>query len=232
MFDFTRYVFICCLGQSALVRSNPTVQGVEPRGIPEPLLLLLALQLHHVPVPGVLVAGVAQRNLRLRLGNDSQRLQMGVESGHLLERDLEQHLGEVAHGHIVRQTDIVGQLLEGTVHDPGAHELDQRTAEAEAGSACCEPKSHLALLGEEELLEAKAAVWGVASVAASSAAATLLEQRGALAALINLAETCPVVSLRGTAYYALGLVATARPGAVALGQKHCAAYSRQAPRFY
>ena len=84
-----------------------------------------------------------------------------------------------------------------------------------------------ALLGEEELLEAKAAVWGVASVAASSAAATLLEQRGALAALINLAETCPVVSLRGTAYYALGLVATTRPGAVALGQKGWATVRHQ-----
>ena len=84
-----------------------------------------------------------------------------------------------------------------------------------------------ALLGEEELLEAKAAVWGVASVAASPAAGTLLEQRGALAALVNLAETCPVVSLRGTAYYALGLVATTRPGAVALGQKGWATVRHQ-----
>ena len=84
-----------------------------------------------------------------------------------------------------------------------------------------------ALVGEEELLEAKAAVWGVASVAASPAAATLLEQRGALAALVNLAETCPVVSLRGTAYYALGLVATTRPGAVALGQRGWATVRHQ-----
>ena len=84
-----------------------------------------------------------------------------------------------------------------------------------------------ALLGEEELLEAKAAVWGVASVAAAPAAATLLEQRGALAALVSLAETCPVVSLRGTAYYALGLVATTRPGAVALGQKGWATVRHQ-----
>merc|ERR1740128_82473 len=76
-----------------------------------------------------------------------------VESGHLLERNLEQHLGEVAHGHIVRQTDIVGQLLEGTVYDPGTHELDQRPAEAEAGSARCEPESHLALLGEKKAVE-------------------------------------------------------------------------------
>ena len=84
-----------------------------------------------------------------------------------------------------------------------------------------------AILGEEELLEAKAAIWGVASVAASPAAATLLEQRGALAALVNLAETCPLVSLRGTAYYALGLVATTRPGAVALGQKGWATVRHQ-----
>ena len=77
------------------------------------------------------------------------------------------------------------------------------------------------------MLETKAAVWGVAHAAAAPSAASLLEQRGALATLVWLAEHCPVLSLRGTAYYSLGLVAMTRPGAVALGQRGWATVRHQ-----
>jgi len=72
---------------------------------------------------------------------------------------------------------------------------------------------------EEDWLEAKAAIWGVAHVATSPTASLLLEQRGVLATLVNIAEQCPVLSVKGTAYYAMGLVATTRPGSTALGGK-------------
>jgi len=72
---------------------------------------------------------------------------------------------------------------------------------------------------EEDWLEAKAAIWGVAHVATSPTASLLLEQRGIIATLVNIAEQCPVLSVKGTAYYAMGLVATTRPGSTALGGK-------------
>ena len=70
-------------------------------------------------------------------------------------------------------------------------------------------------------------MWGVAHAAAAPSAASLLEQRGTLASLVWLAEHCPVLSLRGTAYYSLGLVAMTRPGAVALGQRGWATVRHQ-----
>jgi len=73
--------------------------------------------------------------------------------------------------------------------------------------------------GEEDWLEAKAAIWGVAHVATSPTASLLLEQRGVITTLVNIAEQCPVLSIKGTAYYAMGLVATTRPGSTALGGK-------------
>jgi len=72
---------------------------------------------------------------------------------------------------------------------------------------------------EEVWLEAKASIWGVAHVATNPTASLLLEQRGVIASLISIAENCPVLSVKGTAYYAMGLVATTRPGATALGGK-------------
>jgi len=73
--------------------------------------------------------------------------------------------------------------------------------------------------GEDDWLDAKAAIWGVAHVATSPTASLLLEQRGVIATLVNIAEQCPVLSIKGSAYYAMGLVATTRPGSTALGGK-------------
>jgi len=72
---------------------------------------------------------------------------------------------------------------------------------------------------EEDWLEIKAAIWGVAHVATSPTASLLLEQRGILTTLVNIAEQCPVLSIKASAYYAMGLVATTRPGSTALGGK-------------
>ena len=72
---------------------------------------------------------------------------------------------------------------------------------------------------EDQWLEVKAAVWGLASVAASSGASKLLDQAGVISSLVQLAETCPVLSLQGSAYYALGLVASTGAGSAALGSR-------------
>ena len=66
-------------------------------------------------------------------------------------------------------------------------------------------------------MRVKAAVWAVSSVVSSPSAHKLLEQRGVISSLINIAESCPYLSISGTAYYALGLVATNTAGSEALG---------------
>ena len=40
----------------------------------------------------------------------------------------------------------------------------------------------------------------------------ILDQRGVIGSLVSLAESCPHLAIAGTAYYALGLVATTAPG--------------------
>jgi hypothetical protein len=57
---------------------------------------------------------------------------------------------------------------------------------------------------EETWLEVKAALWGVAHVASAPGGSQELEREGVLATLINLAESCPVLTIKATAYYALG----------------------------
>ena len=75
------------------------------------------------------------------------------------------------------------------------------------------------LESEHQWLDVKAAVWGLSSVAASSNASKLLEQAGVISSLVQMAETCPVLSLKGSAYYALGLVASTGAGSAALGSR-------------
>ena len=83
------------------------------------------------------------------------------------------------------------------------------------------------LESEQQWLEVKAAIWGLASVAATSSACKLLEQAGVISSLVQLAETCPVLSIAGSAYYALGSVASSGAGSAALGSlgwvtiRHC-----------
>lgn len=72
---------------------------------------------------------------------------------------------------------------------------------------------------EEVWLEYKAAIWALGSVAASNLGAAHLEKQGIINILVNVAENCNILSLKGTAFYALGLVATTREGALALGSR-------------
>ena len=57
---------------------------------------------------------------------------------------------------------------------------------------------------EETWLSIKAAIWGLSSVASSNIGAEELEKEGVISLLINLAESCPLLSIKGTAFYALG----------------------------
>jgi hypothetical protein len=57
---------------------------------------------------------------------------------------------------------------------------------------------------EESWLEVKAAVWGMAHVASAHGGSLLLQREGVLAILLNLAEACPVLTIKATAFYALG----------------------------
>lgn len=61
--------------------------------------------------------------------------------------------------------------------------------------------------------ELKAAVWAVCSVAATPLGVALVErQEGVLAAVVAMAERAASYPLRGTAVYALSLVASTRKG--------------------
>ena len=83
------------------------------------------------------------------------------------------------------------------------------------------------LESEQQWLEVKAAIWGLSSVAATSNACKLLEQAGVISSLVQLAESCPVLSIAGSAFYALGSVASSGAGSGALGSlgwvtiRHC-----------
>ena len=58
----------------------------------------------------------------------------------------------------------------------------------------------------------KSAIWATAHISSSSIGAKWVDNLGGIAALINVAEKCNVYSLRGSAFYALGLVATNKYG--------------------
>jgi hypothetical protein len=58
----------------------------------------------------------------------------------------------------------------------------------------------------------KSAIWATAHISSSSIGAKWVDKQGGIAALINIAEKCDVYSLRGTAFFALGLAATNKYG--------------------
>jgi rapamycin-insensitive companion of mTOR len=62
-------------------------------------------------------------------------------------------------------------------------------------------------------LELKAALWGCGHVATSPLGISLLAEHGVVHAVLQLAQHCSVYSVRGTAFYMLGLVATTFEGA-------------------
>lgn len=59
---------------------------------------------------------------------------------------------------------------------------------------------------EETWLKIKAAIWGLAHVATSPIGSAELEKEGVLNLLVNIAESCQVLTIKGTAYYALGKI--------------------------
>ena len=61
-----------------------------------------------------------------------------------------------------------------------------------------------------EWLKIKSAIWAAANIALSNDGVLFIEREGAIKSIVNIAEKCQVISLRGTAFYALGLVATTR----------------------
>ena len=59
---------------------------------------------------------------------------------------------------------------------------------------------------EEGWLKIKASIWGLAHVATSPIGSAELEKEGVLNLLINIAESCQVLTIKGTAFYALGTI--------------------------
>ncbi|XP_046984569.1 rapamycin-insensitive companion of mTOR isoform X2 [Schistocerca americana] len=66
---------------------------------------------------------------------------------------------------------------------------------------------------EKEILELKAALWVCGHVATSVSGLSLLSEEGVVQAIVKIAETSDVYSIRGTAVYVLGLIATTFHGA-------------------
>jgi hypothetical protein len=62
-------------------------------------------------------------------------------------------------------------------------------------------------------LELKAALWACGHIATSPLGISLLAEHGVVQAVLHLAQNCRVYSIRGTALYVLGLLATTFEGA-------------------
>ena len=65
-----------------------------------------------------------------------------------------------------------------------------------------------------EWLKVKSAIWAAANIALCHEGVLIIEREGSINAIVNIAEKSQVFSLRGTAFYALGLVATTRYAAI------------------
>ena len=79
------------------------------------------------------------------LRDEPLRLQVRVELLHHRQRRLEQVVGDVAHRHVVRESNLVADGLEPAAAGDGQHLGRQRPAEAESGSARREPELQLVL---------------------------------------------------------------------------------------
>ncbi|XP_034242434.1 rapamycin-insensitive companion of mTOR [Thrips palmi] len=66
---------------------------------------------------------------------------------------------------------------------------------------------------DQEILELKAALWAVGHIATSSAGFEWMANEGVIESLAMIAQNCPVYSIRATAFYSIGLVATTAAGA-------------------
>lgn len=65
---------------------------------------------------------------------------------------------------------------------------------------------------EEEILELKAAVWACAHLGTSESGVALLESAQVVEALVRIASFSTILTLRGTAFFALNLVAVTTAG--------------------
>lgn len=59
----------------------------------------------------------------------------------------------------------------------------------------------------------KSVLWTVGSIGASPGGFPFLEEEGTVADVVDIAETSPVLSIRGTCFYVIGLISTTRRGA-------------------
>lgn len=66
---------------------------------------------------------------------------------------------------------------------------------------------------EQEILELKAALWAVGHIATSTCGLEWVANEGVVNSLIMIAQNCAVYSLRATAFYTIGLVASTASGA-------------------
>ncbi|KRT81894.1 hypothetical protein AMK59_5583, partial [Oryctes borbonicus] len=73
---------------------------------------------------------------------------------------------------------------------------------------------------EEDILNMKSSLWALGHLGSSSMGSDLLSTRNALATMVHLAENCEVYSIRATAFYSLGLVASTKNGADSLFKLH------------
>ncbi|XP_064626915.1 rapamycin-insensitive companion of mTOR-like isoform X2 [Lineus longissimus] len=70
-----------------------------------------------------------------------------------------------------------------------------------------------AIRTEEQILALKAALWAVGHIGSSQWGIALLEEENIVPEMIKLCEESGVFSIRGTAFYCLGLIASTRKGA-------------------
>ncbi|XP_046330991.2 rapamycin-insensitive companion of mTOR-like isoform X1 [Haliotis rufescens] len=76
----------------------------------------------------------------------------------------------------------------------------------------------LELLNDQDVLKLKIALWAVGHVGTSADGVTWLDEENVIPEIIRLAEECGVFSVRGTAFYVLGLFACTRKGTEILAQ--------------
>lgn len=65
---------------------------------------------------------------------------------------------------------------------------------------------------EQEILELKAALWAVGHIGTSVSGVEWLANEGIIQCVTTIAQGCPVYSLRATAFYSIGLLATTVAG--------------------
>ena len=65
---------------------------------------------------------------------------------------------------------------------------------------------------EQDILELKAAIWAAGHLGTTEAGVGLLESTLVVESLIWIASQCPVLALRGTAFFGLNLVAMTAVG--------------------